>query len=153
MRQRRKWMTAGSSQHSHVPLRRAGTGHPWCANEDGAAVLAARRRAEFRCPALAGDSGRAKLVVLPCAVGGRWFEDSHEFHRQVAQASGRHEPKALLSRVRQAWLVRRGTSLACSGARACALSLLERRGGLGEDGPTPLLRDEAWEARYGASTR
>ena len=33
-------------------------------------------------------------------------------------------------------LHRRSTMLACSGPWACALSLLERRSGLGTDGPT-----------------
>ena len=38
--------------------------------------------------------------------------------------------------------------LACSGARSFALSLLERRGGLGEDSATPASHEVEWEARY-----
>ena len=41
-----------------------------------------------------------------------------------------------------------GAMLACSGARALALSLLQRRGGHGADGPLPLNHDVLWEARY-----
>ena len=52
-------------------LRRDGTPHPRCANEDGAALEAARRRKEARYPELAGQHGRAMLVVLASEVGGR----------------------------------------------------------------------------------
>ena len=38
--------------------------------------------------------------------------------------------------------------LACSAARALALSLLEARGGQGVDGPTPLDHDVMWEGRW-----
>ena len=37
--------------------------------------------------------------------------------------------------------------LACSGARSFALSLLERRGGLGEDGATPPSHEVEWEGQ------
>ena len=49
---------------------------------------------------------------------------------------------------RHAWLHRWGAMWAYSGARALALSLLERRGGHGADGPLPLNHDVLWEARY-----
>ena len=51
------------------PLSRDGVPHPRCVNEDGAALAAARRRKEVRCPELAGDHGRARLVVLASDVG------------------------------------------------------------------------------------
>ena len=55
-------------------LRRDGTPHPRCVNEDGAALAQARRRKELRYPELAGQHGPAKLVVLASEVGGRWSE-------------------------------------------------------------------------------
>ena len=88
---------------------------------------------ELRYPGLAGQHGRAKLVVL---VGGR-SEECHQFLCQLASAKTRNEPKVLRSRARQAWLHRRGSLLACSSARAFAMSLLESRGGTGADGPPP----------------
>ena len=54
------------------PLGRDGAPHLQCANVDGAAMLAARRRKQRRHPELAGEDGRARLVVLACEVGGRW---------------------------------------------------------------------------------
>ena len=122
--------------------------HARCANEDGAAMAAARRRKELRCPELLGDQGRARLVVLASEVGGRWSEESREFLRQLAKAKARNAPRAMRSRVRVAWLLRWSTMLACSGARSFALSLLERRGGLGEDGATPPSHEVEWEARF-----
>ena len=65
-----------------------------------------------------------------------------------ASAKTRNEPKVLRSRARQALLHRWGSLLACSSARA-SMSLLERRGGTGADGPTPSTADVVWEARFG----
>ena len=114
--------------------------HPRCVNEDGAALAQARRPQELRYPELAGQHGRAKLVVLASEVGGRWSEECRQFLCQLASAKTRNEPKVLRSRARQAWLHRRSSPLACSSARAFAMSLLERRGGTGSDGlPPPQL--------------
>ena len=63
-----------------------GTPHPRCANEDGAAL--ARRRKELRYPELAGQHGRAKLVVLASEVGGRWSEECRQFLCQLASRLG-----------------------------------------------------------------
>ena len=130
------------------PLGRDGAPHPQCANVDGAAMLAARRRKQRRYPELAGEDGRARLVVLACEVGGRWSDESRHFLRQLSRAKARQEHPMLQQRVRHAWLFRWGSMLACSAARALALSLLEARGGQGVDGPTPLDHDVMWEARY-----
>ena len=121
-------------------------------NEDGVALAQARRRKELRYPELAGQHGRAKLVVLASEVGGRWSEECRQFLCQLASAETRNEPKVLRSRARQAWLHRWG-SLACSSARAFAMSLLERRGGTGADGPTPSTADVLWEAPLGVRLR
>ena len=119
-------------------LRRDGTPHPRSVNEDGAALAQARRRKELRHPELAGQHGRALLVVLGSEVGGRWSEECRHFLCQLASAKTRNEPKVLRSRARQAWLHRWGSLLACSSDRAFAMSLLERRGGTGADGPHTL---------------
>ena len=130
-------------------LRRDGTPHPRCANEDGAALAQARRRKELRYPELAGQHGRTKLVVLASEVGGRWSEVCRQFLCQLASAKTRNEPKVLRSRAGQAWLHGWCSLLACSSARAFAKSLLERRGGIGADGSTPSTADVVWEARFG----
>ena len=129
------------------PLKRDGVLHPQCADLDGAALLVARRRKERRHPELAGDLGRAGLVVLASEVGGRWSEESRHFLRQLSKAKARQEPPLLQQRERHAWLFRWGSMLACSGARALALSLLDVRGGQGVDGPPPLSDDVLWDAR------
>ena len=67
-------------------LRRDGTPHPRCANEDGAALAAARRRKAARYPELAGQHGRARLVVLASEVGGRWSEECRQFLCLLAKA-------------------------------------------------------------------
>ena len=103
-----------------VPLAR-------CADIDGAATMAARRRKQRRCPELAGEGGRARLVVLACEVGGRFSEECRHFLRQLSKFKARDEPPLLQQRVRHAWLHRWGSMMACSGARAMALSLLEQR--------------------------
>ena len=50
-------------------LRRDGSPRPRCANEDGAAVAAARRRKELTYPELTSRNGRTRLVVLACGLG------------------------------------------------------------------------------------
>ena len=122
--------------------------HARCADVDGAATMAARRRKQRRYPELAGEDGRARLVVLAREVGGRFFEECRHFLRQLSKFKARDEPPLLQQRVRHAWLHRWGSMWACSGARALALSLLEQRGGHGVDGPPPPSHDVLWEARY-----
>ena len=128
------------------PLSREGVPHARCAEVDGAALEAARRRKERRYPELVGEDGRARSVVLACEVGGRFSEECRHFLRQLSKAKVRGEPP--LQRVRHAWLFRWGSMWACAGARALALSLLDERGGQGVDGPTPPSHDVIWDARY-----
>ena len=85
-------------------------------------------------------------MVLACKVGGRWSDESRHFLRQLSKAKARQEPPMLQQRMRHARLFRWELMLACSAARALALSLLEW--GRGVDGPTPLDNDLMWEARY-----
>ena len=53
-------------------LRRDGAPRSRCADVDSAALEAARRTKERRCPELSGQHGRTRLVVLGAEVGGRW---------------------------------------------------------------------------------
>ena len=129
-------------------LRRNGTPHPRCANEDGVALEVARRRKEATCPELGGHNGRTRLVVLGSEVSGRWSEECRNFLSQLAKAKVRLDPPHLKVRARQAWHSRWSTLLACSAARAVALSLLERRGGIGADGDTPSTTEVLADARY-----
>ena len=58
------------------PLHRDGSARRRAADVDGAALEAARRRKERTYPELAGDGGRARLVVLAAEVGGRWSTET-----------------------------------------------------------------------------
>ena len=128
-----------------VPLKRDGTPQLGSVDVDGAALGRARRRKERVYPELTGRHGRARLVVLPCETGGRWSLETQCFLRQ---AKTRHEPPPLRTSARLAWLLRWSTMLACSGARALALSLMEVRTAVGHDGPTPSTAEVIGEARY-----
>ena len=83
------------------------------------------------------------LSCLPAKSEGGGDESRH-FLRQLSKAKARQEPPLLQQRVRHAWLFPWGSMLACSGARALALSLLDVRAGQGVDGPTPLGDDVVW---------
>ena len=130
------------------PLRRDGTPHARCAGEDGAALLRARRRKERAYPELSGEHGRARLVVLASEVGGRWSAETQSFLRQLAKAKTRHMPRILRTSAKLAWMWRWSMILACASARAFAQSLLERRGTLRHDGPTPSSDEVIGDARY-----
>ena len=119
------------------PVRGDGRPGPQCARVDGAALARARRRKEATYPELSGANGRARLVVLGCEVGGRWSDECQSFLRQLSKARVRHEPPGIRASARRAWLRRWSSILACCASRSLALSLLEQRGGLGADGPTP----------------
>ena len=49
------------------------------AHTPGAALKAARRRKERTYPELAGEGGRARLLVLAGEVGGRWSSETASF--------------------------------------------------------------------------
>ena len=130
------------------PLRRDGTPHARCAVEDGVALMQARRRKEQTYPELPGAHGRARLVVLACEVGGRWFSETQAFLGQLAKAKTRHVPPALRTSARLAWLWRWSSILACASARAFAVSLLEGRAAPGHDGPSPTTDEVIGDSRY-----
>ena len=129
-------------------VRGDGQPGPLCARVDGAALARARRRKEITYPELSGANGRARLVVLACEVGGRWSEESMSFLSQLAKAKVRHEPPAIRASARHAWLRRWSSILACSASRSFASSLLELRGGLGADGPTPSSSEVVTDDRF-----
>ena len=60
----------------------------------------------------------------------------------------RHEPKVMRVSAQCAWIKRWRCMLACAAAQAFALSLLERRAGLGSDGPTPTTSDVVGDCRH-----
>ena len=109
------------------PLHRDGSARRRAADVDGAALEAARRRKERTYPELAGDGGRARLVVLAAEVGGRWSTETAQFLSALAKARALSVPQVLQGRVEAAWIRRWSAILACSAARAFSLSLLDQR--------------------------
>ena len=119
----------------------AGTGH---------LTLGVQTKMEQLWQLLAAARKRAILNWLVNTGAPGWLSSPAKLvgvgQRSVAKAKVRSEPKIMRSRAKQAWLLRWGSILACSSARAFAMSLLERRGGMGTDGPTPSTDDVVWEA-------
>ena len=128
------------------PVRRDGTARPGAAERDGVALTQARRQKERTYSELAGEGGRARLVVLAAEVGGRWSEETAQFLRSLAKARSESSPFLLQNRVQAAYIRRWSGILACTAARSLALSLLERRltPGTGADAPSvhEVLRDD-----------
>ena len=115
---------------------------------DGASLETARRRKERRYPELSSQFGRARLVVLACEVGGRWSDETCDFLRHLAKAKVRGEPFPVQRRAEAAWLLRWRVLMACSAAKAFALSLLEARSCVSSDGCVPLTGEVISDARY-----
>ena len=118
-------------------LHANGEPHRGAAEEDGVALVAARRRKERTYPELVGLGTRARLVVLAVEVGGRWSRETQIFLRLLARARARREGFLMRKRVEQAWRLRWGSLLSCTAARAVAMSLLELPGTRGADGVCP----------------
>ena len=130
------------------PLTREGVAQPRTATVNGARLEVARRRKEARYPELAGDRGRARLVVLAGEVGGRFSDETAQFLRALASAKVRDVPQLLQGRAHAAWLRRWSAMLACAAARAFALSLLDRDCSAGVDGPTPSMHEVLGDSRH-----
>ena len=109
------------------PLRRDGSPKPRAANHDGAALEVARRKKETTYPELAGEGGRARLVVLAAEVGGRWNAETAQFLTVLAGARAQEVPLVLQGRAEAAWVRRWSSILACTAARAFTVSLLDSR--------------------------
>ena len=115
---------------------------------DGASLETARRRKERRYPVLSGQFGRARLVVLACEVGCRWSDETRDFLRHLAKAKVRGEPFPVQRRAEAAWILRWRVLMACSAAKAFALSFLEARSCVSSDGCVPLTGEVISDARY-----
>ena len=70
------------------------------------------------------------------------------FLSQLTKAKVRHEPPAIRASAGHAWLRRWSSILACSASKSFASSLLELRGGLGADGPTPSSSEVVTDDRF-----
>ena len=101
------------------PLRSNGTARRRAADHDGAALEVARRRKERTYPELAGERGRARLVVLAAEVGGRWSKETATFLAALAKARAESSPFILQGKVKASLIRRWSAMLACSAARAC----------------------------------
>ena len=73
------------------------------------ALDAARRRKVRTYPELTGGRGRAKLVVLAGAIGGRFSVETQTFIHLLARAKTRAIPEPLRTRARQSWMHRWGS--------------------------------------------
>ena len=129
-------------------LRRDGPPMPRAANHDGAALEAARRKKETTYPELAGEGGRARLVVLAAEVGGRWNVETAQFLTALARARAQEVPFVLQGRAEAAWVRRWSAILACTAVRAFTVSLLDSRPGVGKGEPIPSVHEVMREARF-----
>ena len=126
----------------------------WCRLSTGTALLGeglltrtgmARRRKERTYPELAGEGGRARLVVLGAEVGRRWSTETAQFLWALAWAKVRELPEELQGDARRAWSRRWNMVLGCAAARAVAMSLLVPGG---YDGAAPSVHDVVRDERY-----
>ena len=88
------------------PLHRDGRARRGAAAHDGAALRQARTRKERTHPELAGEWGRARLVVLAAEVGGHWSEETAEFLSSLSWAKVRELLEDLQRDGRRSWLRR-----------------------------------------------
>ena len=132
-------------------LHADGTPRRGAAASDGVALKAARRRKEATYPELVGPHSRAKLVVVAVEVGERWSSETRSFLSQLARARARQEVPLLRRRAEQAWRMRWGAMLACTAAKAVALSLLDLPHSYGADGKAPSTHEVVGDHRYAAS--
>ena len=100
------------------PLRRDGTTRRGAARRPGVALEQAQRTKEAIYPELAGDEGRARLVVLAAETGGRWSAETAQFLRCLAKAKAETAPVLMQNRVKAAWL-RRWSSILQQGPSHC----------------------------------
>ena len=77
-------------------LRGDGSVRRHAASRNGVALVDARRRKERMYPELAGDAGRARLIVLAAEVGGRWSDEALLFLKLIANAKSRSRGKGCL---------------------------------------------------------
>ena len=98
-------------------------------------------------PELAGDGGRARLVVLAAEVGGRWSAETAQFLSELASAKVRDLPEELQDEAALAWHKRWSSVVSCAAAKSFALSLLDQAP-TGADGQTPSVHEVLRECRF-----
>ena len=130
-------------------LRADGTVSRKGATVGGEALRRARARKERTYPELAGEGGRARLVVLAAEVGGRGSNESSQFVRSLAWAKAQSAPESTQTQVAHAWNRRWRKLLACTAAKSFANTFLEHASPTTAGGTTPseadVMRDCAHE--------
>ena len=117
-------------------------------HDHGKALDEARKRKECTFPELAGEGGRARLVVLGAEVGGRWSQETVDFLSSLAWAKVRDLPEELQKDARRAWFRRWWVLLGCAAAKGFAMSLLDLTP-CGADGLLPSVHEVIRDGRYG----
>ena len=72
-------------------------------HRDGVSLEEARRTKERKCPELAGNGGRARLVVVAAEVGGRFSAEANQFLRGLVSTKVRGVPDILKGKAAAAW--------------------------------------------------
>ena len=129
-------------------LRGDGTARARSATRPGAAFVVARRRKERTYPELAGEGGRARLVVLAGEVGGGWSAETASFLTALVQHKAQNAPELLSGSVEAAWRRRWAALLSCAAAEAFAASLLGRRSAPSASGNEPTWPEVLGEDQY-----
>ena len=109
---------------------------------------AACRKKERAYQELSGDGGRARLVVLAAEVGVTMVERNGAVPECFGGGTVTVSPLILQGRAKAAWLRRWSAMLACSAARAFAVSLLDRRNVPGVGGDHPSVHEVLREDRF-----
>ena len=126
------------------PLHRDGSARQGAVAHDGAALRQAHTRKVRTCPEVAGEGGKARLVVLAAEVGGRWLEETEEFLSSLTWAKVAED---LQRDGRRSWLRRRKELLGCTAAKAFAMSLHDLAPS-GSDGAIPSVHEVICEAPH-----
>ena len=129
------------------PLHRDGKARSGTAQTDGKVLDEARKRKERTYPEIAGEGGRARLVVLGAEVGGRWSQETVDLS-SLAWAKVRDFPEELQKDARRAWFRRWCVLSGCAAAKAFATSLLDLSP-CGADGLIPSVHEVIRDGRYG----
>ena len=85
------------------PLHSNGVARRGASDRKGLALEVAHKRKEMTYPELAGEGGRARLVVLATEVGGRWSSEAAQFLSSLAWAKTRDLPEELQGDAARAW--------------------------------------------------
>ena len=125
------------------PLRRDGSGRPGAATRNGVAPHFARKDKERTHPELTGQYGRCRLVVF----GGRWLAETGQFLAALARARAQSAPRFFRAKAARAWMMWWKGILACTAARAFAVSLLEKRPFPGVSAELPSVHEVVREER------